>query len=216
MRNESLVFLDTNVCIDRTIANIKEPKIYSEKLNKLKTKINDITNTNLKCKLIISDIVYSELKNEKILTSQVIYFCENVLKYRKNSFKTSRILNATKKSISKCCDKYYIKPEISELIRNSKTNLPNVDKFYLQFSNKLKEITDKKISRLFGWKKERKIQKRPNNMPEESDRLLLCQAIELDKNSENDVGILSNDSDFTEFGSDILKTFNVEIEDSFS
>lgn len=215
MKSESLVFLDTNVCIFRTIANIQEPKIYSEKLNKLKKKINDITNNNSKCKLIISDIVYSELRSGKILTNEVIHFCENVLKYPKNSYKTFAILNATKKSLDKCCNKYYIKSEISELIKDSQNNLVNVDKFYLQFPDRLKEISDRKINYLEGWRRDNKIRQRVNNLPEESDRLLLCQAVELGKHKDEFIGILSNDSDFVNFKEEILRAFNIEIEDCF-
>lgn len=119
MREESFIFIDTNVCIHRTIANIQKPEIYSKKLNKLKRKINNLTNNNFKCKLIISDVVYSELKNEKIITNEVIYFCRKVLKYPKNSHKIFAILNATKKSINKFCNKYYIGKETSKIIENS-------------------------------------------------------------------------------------------------
>lgn len=215
MRKESFVFLDTNVCIHRTIANIKEPKIYSEKLKKLKVKINDITNTNFNCKLIISDIVYSELNSGKIIFNEVNNFCENVLKYPKNNYKTLKILKATEKSLHKHCNKYHIKSETSELIRNYQNNFANVTNFYLQFPDKLRELTNIKIGHLSGWKKTGKIIKRSNNLPEESDRLLLCQAIELEMNSNKCVGILSNDSDFTEFKSDIFKEFKIEVEDSF-
>lgn len=52
-------------------------------------------------------------------------------------------------------------------------------------------------------------------MPEKTDRLLLCQAIELEKNSENFIGILSNDSDFTKFVDEIFGKFGVEVENSF-
>lgn len=215
MRTKSLIFIDTNVCIHRTIANIQKPEIYSKELSELKRKINDLTNNNSKCKLIISDIVYSELKNEKVLTNGVIRFCRDILKHPKNSHRTFAILNAAKKSIDKFCNKYYIDEKISEIIKNSQNNLGNVDKFYLQFPDRLREITRRKIRYLNGWKKKVKIKQRQNNMPERADRMLLCQAIELEKNSMRLVGILSNDSDFTKFIDEIFGKFNIEIEDSF-
>ena len=91
-----------------------------------------------------------------------------------------------------------------------------MNEFYSQFPEKLKKITAKKINHLNGWKKKYKIKQRHNNMPEESDRLLLCQAIELNNNSDARIGILSNDSDFTKFIGEIDEKFNIEIEDPFS
>jgi len=52
-------------------------------------------------------------------------------------------------------------------------------------------------------------------LPEKSDRLLLCQAIELGEHKEESIGVLSNDSDFTEFTNEIFGKFDIEIEDCF-
>ncbi len=215
MKPGNLIFLDTNVCIFRTLANLKNPKINYVGLVELKKKINDITNTNSKCKLIISDIVWSELKSEKILFNEIKKFCKKKLGYTTNSDKTLKVFNAAQKSMDKACNKYSIESEISELIKNSVNNLTEVDKFYLQFPEKLKNITDRKINNLRGWRRDRKIRQRVNNMPEESDRLLLCQAVELGKYKDESIGILSNDSDFTEFITEISKKFSVEVEDCF-
>lgn len=215
MRGGSYVFIDTNVCIFRTIANLREPKIYSERLNGLKRYINDITNTNLGCKLIVSDVVYSELKDGKILTREVVCFCENVLRYPKNSYKILAILNATRKSIEKFCDRNYIESGVDELIKGYYKNVIDVDNFYSRFPERLREITERKVGYLSGWRRGVKERQRKDNFPEMSDRLLLCQAIELGKVESVFVGILSNDSDFTCFKDDIMSEFGVEVEDCF-
>ena len=98
---------------------------------------------------------------------------------------------------------------------NQQNNLVEVNKFYLQFPEKLKEITDRKIGHLKGWRRDNKIRQRINNLPEKSDRLLLCQAIELGEHKEESIGVLSNDSDFTEFTNEIFGKFDIEIEDCF-
>ena len=216
MKPKSLIFLDTNVCIFRTLANLENPKINYVGFVELKKKINDITNTHSKCKLIISDIVWSELKSEKILFNEIKKFCKKKLRYPSNSSKTLKVFNAAKKSMDKACNKYSIESEISELIKDSGNNLVEVDKFYLQFPDRLKEITGRKINYLKGWMRDRKIRQRVNNLPEESDRLLLCQAVELSKYKDESVGILSNDSDFTGFITEISEEFSVEVEDCFS
>ena len=43
---------------------------------------------------------------------------------------------------------------------------------------------------------QRKLKNRPNNLPEESDRFLLAQAIELNNLFNQDICIFSNDNDF--------------------
>ena len=53
--------------------------------------------------------------------------------------------------------------------------------------------------------------KRPNNLPEENDRLLLCQAIEFKDKINSNVGIFTNDSDFLEFKAEIKSDLGIEI-----
>ena len=63
----------------------------------------------------------------------------------------------------------------------------------------------------WGWYWRVKLKHRPKNLPEESDRILLAQAIELNNLFEQDVCIFSNDNDFLEFRSEILDEFGIKI-----
>lgn len=210
LEKESLVICDSNICVYRTLETIK-PKIYNEDLEKTKKLIEEITNNNFKCKIIVTDIAYSEIKDNEILFGCVNEFCVKKLHYRYGDFRTIKIFNQAKKSINKFIDRRLLDEESKNKIKNYKTYLESINQFYLKFPKRLQEITDNKIKFVKPFDKQRKLQQRPNNLPEENDRLILCQAIELKKQQNNPVCIFSNDSDFLEFKEEIKQEFEINI-----
>jgi hypothetical protein len=209
MKKESLILLDTNICIYRTLAYVK-PKIYRDELEKVVNKIDNLTNNNFQCKFVISDLVISELKDEKILFWEIKQFCINKLHLRKE-YESLKIFNQAKKSMNKFILRYAIDSDLCEKIKKYTVHLKDIDKFYLNFSSKLSSLTQLKIKDSNPKQIQIKISQRPNNLPEETDRKLLGQAIEIKKNYHSEVYIFSNDGDFTEFNNDIFKEFGINI-----
>lgn len=201
--------MDTNICIYRTLAYV-QPKIYRDELDKVTNKINSLSNNNFQCKFVISDLVVSELRDDKILFWEISNFCIARLHIR-NRYESLRIFNEAKKSMEKFISKYGIENSLYEKIKEYHLNLDNINQFYLKFPAKLQNLTKLKISNMNPRQKQVKINQRPNNLPEESDRKLLGQAIEIKKIHHSDVYIFSNDGDFTEFIKEIPTEFNVHI-----
>ena len=209
MKKESLILLDTNICIYRTLAFV-EPKIYArEDLDKVKNKIDNLTNNNFKCKCIISNLVISELKSDNILYWEVNKFC--VTKLHMKPYEGLKMLQQVKKSMEKFILKYSIDSDLFEKIKGYDSNSRAIEQFYLKFPYKLYKLTQMKISGLNPKQKQIKINQRPQNLPEEADRKLLGQAIEIDKIHNSEVYIFSNDRDFTEFVEEIPIHFNIGI-----
>ena len=105
MKKESLVICDTNICIFRTLALIK-PEIYNDDLEKAKKLIDDLTNNNFRCKIVLTDITIQELKNNLILFGCVSDFCIKRLHYKYADFRMRKIFSQAKKSIIKFMDRY--------------------------------------------------------------------------------------------------------------
>jgi len=205
----SLIFCDSNICIYRTLSLI-EPKILgADHLEKTSKMIADITNNNLSCKILVSDIVHSEVQNNEILFECINEFCVEKLGWKPHSFKIQQIFNQAKKSIGKFITSRLIGSE--EVIKGYKKHLQEVNNFYFKYPDKLSKVTDNKTKYLKQFDKQRKLTKRPNNLPEENDRLLLCQAIEFKDKINSNVGIFTNDSDFLEFKAEIKSDLGIEI-----
>jgi len=207
----SLIFCDSNICIYRTLSLI-EPKILgADHLEKTSKMIADITNNNLSCKILVSDIVHSEVQNNEILFECINEFCVEKLGWKPHSFKIQQIFNQAKKSIGKFITSRLIGSEEVEKIKGYKKHLQEVNNFYFKYPDKLSKVTDNKTKYLKQFDKQRKLTKRPNNLPEENDRLLLCQAIEFKDKINSNVGIFTNDSDFLEFKAEIKSDLGIEI-----
>ncbi|MBU4086159.1 MAG: hypothetical protein KKB21_01130, partial [Nanoarchaeota archaeon] len=196
-----------NICIYQTLAYV-QPRIYRDELEKVVNKINTLTNNNFQCKFVISDLIISELKDDGILFWEIKNFCVTRL-YK--PYESLRIFGQAKKSIGKFILSYGIKEDLSENIQEYHLNLAAIDQFYLKFPVKLQNLTKLKISDMTPRQKQAKISQRPNDLPEETDRRLLGQAIEIKKIHHSDVYIFSNDGDFTEFSSEIPVEFNINI-----
>jgi len=173
--------------------------------------IADITNNNLSCKILVSDIVHSEVQNNEILFECINEFCVEKLGWKPHSFKIQQIFNQAKKSIGKFITSRLIGSEEVEKIKGYKKHLQEVNNFYFKYPDKLSKVTDNKTKYLKQFDKQRKLTKRPNNLPEENDRLLLCQAIEFKDKINSNVGIFTNDSDFLEFKAEIKSDLGIEI-----
>lgn len=207
----SLIFCDSNICIYRTLSLI-EPKILgADHLDKTSKMIADLTNNNLSCKILVSDIVHSEIQNNEILFECINSFCVEKLGWKPHSFKIYQIFNQAKKSIGKFITSRLIGSEELEKLKGYKKHLQEVNNFYLEYADKLSKITDNKTKYLKQFDKQRKLGQRPNNLPEENDRLLLCQAIEFKDKINSNVGIFTNDSDFLEFRNEIESQFDVKV-----
>ena len=94
-----------------------------------------------------------------------------------------------------------------------KQDLKRINLFYLKYPGRLKKITMRKLSFCHPSKKAGKQAKRPNNLPEKGDRLLLAEAIDLNNNYlvEETICLLTNDSDFTKFKKEIKEEYNLRI-----
>ena len=207
----SLIFCDSNICIYRTLSLI-EPKILgAEHLEKTSKMIADLTNNNLACKIIVSDIVYSEIQDNEILFECINEFCVNKLGWRTNSFKIQQIFLQAKKSIGKFVTNKLINSEDSENIKSYKKHLSDINKFYLKYPERIEKVTENKTKYLKPFDKQKKLKQRPDNLPEENDRLLICQAIEFKQKTSKNVSIFTNDSDFLEFKSEIKSELGIEI-----
>lgn len=210
MEKNTHILVDTNICIDRTLAFI-EPPISDDYLEKLKDKINELTNNNLCCKILISEVIISELKNNLILFREIRDFCIKRLHYGKRSHKILLIQSKAEKSIVKFIEKYSFDEALALLTKSYPGHIQSVKRFYLKYPERLKEITDSKCKGKSTEFKKRKIFQRKQNLPEQGDILLLSHAIELDKKIENRVAVFSRDKDFTTFNGEIASILNIDV-----
>jgi len=210
MEKGSLVFCDTNVCIDRTLAFI-EPQIFNDYLDSVKDAIAKLTNGKDPCKMLLSPVVISELKSNYILLKEIQNFCVKKLRYKRTSYKIMQIKSRAEKSIRKFIEKYSLSQDLIALTKDYGNNKADVENFYLKHPNTLKQITTEKLRGLSPQQKVRKIAQRPSHLPEENDLLLLAHAIELNNKQENPVAIFSRDKDFTKFKAEIPQEFGIQI-----
>lgn len=211
MKKNCFILLDTNICIYRTLAYVEPRILKRELLDKVTDKIDILTNNNLACKIIITTTIINELRNQEILFWEISQFCMNNLHHKSGDYKTLRIFEKAKKSINKFLIKYQIGKELIRILGDSRLDLTEINNFYLNYPEKLNKITQNKVMKLKQFQKDKKLRERPNNLPEENDRILLSEAIKINNSNENDVYIFSNDNDFIEFVEEIKTKFNVKI-----
>lgn len=211
LKPESLVLLDSNICLYRTLALIT-PEIYPRgELEDSCKKIHFITNS-CKSEVKVTDVVLNELSNNQILFSEIYYFWKKKL-HSSRLYKVQEMTRKAEKSISKFFLRYGLDNKTLALISNHKNHMAGIDNFYLAHLAKLKELTQKKITDLDASETKRKLVQRPNNFPEENDRILLSQAIELKAVLNKEVYIFSHDGDFTEFKNEIFSKFSISVID---
>lgn len=215
MEPKSNVICDSNICIFRTLANV-EPKIYIDLLTKTQKFLNDITNTGMECKLIITDTIKTELLNKNdnsyILIKSIQNFCKEKLHWSPYDYRIQKITRNAEKSIIKFVDKKHISKVLLDFDVDYEKELKDINDFYLKYPKKLSEITQKKLSSKSDKEKQWKISQRPNDLPEEPDRKILAETLELKRNFPKvDNCILTNDSDFIEFTNEIRSKFEIQI-----
>lgn len=217
MEKNSKVICDSNICVYRTLAVI-EPKIYFPVLSITQKYLNEITNTGTSCNLLITDTIKTELldKNDEsfILFKSIQNFCVNKLHLGRYDSKIQKIIRNAEKSLTKFVRKNHINNLPISFNVDYDSQIKEIDKFYLQFPERLDEITKKKIN-YQSTENERikKLGQRPNNLPERPDRKILAEAIELKRHfPEVNNCILTNDSDFIEFRNEIKNKFGINIE----
>jgi len=211
LKRETIILCDSNICIYRTLALIEPPIRPRELLDRVLTLIAELTNNNYACKLFITDIVHKELLNNEILFDEVFNFCVRKLHWKKHSYKIQVLSRKAEKSINKLFDKRLLSKEILDKIKNYRLHIPRIDSLYLRYPEKLEKITLDKVRHLKPFDSQRKLKNRPNNLPEESDRALLAQAIELNDLFKQDICVFSNDNDFLEFKDEILNEFGIKV-----
>ena len=211
MKRETIILCDSNICIYRTLALIEPPIRPRDILDKVLTLIAELTNNNYACKIFVTDVVHEELLNNEVLFDEVFNFCVKKLHWKKHSYKIQVLSRKSEKSINKFFEKRHLNRETLDKIKNYGLHIPRINNFYLKHPEKLEKITLDKIRHLKPFDSQRKLKNRQNNLPEESDRFLLAQAIELNDLFKQDICIFSNDNDFLEFKDEILSEFGIKI-----
>lgn len=110
---------------------------------------------------------------------------------------------------------YGISKIITSPLLTTQEDLNKIEDFYRKFPDRLKAITERKISGLNEVDKVKKLMARNNGvLPERSDMYILAQALKLNNsciNGINRIAIFSDDSDFCEFSDEIEKELNIKI-----
>ncbi len=110
---------------------------------------------------------------------------------------------------------YAIKNLFNKPLVISAKELEEVEDFYKKYPDRLKEITERKISSLSESDKTKKLMLRSNGeLPEKSDMYILAQAIKLNNSNIKGIkkiAIFSDDNDFCDFSNEIEERFNVKI-----
>ncbi len=192
---DMVLALDSNVVISRIFYNVGDFIIHQEggfDLEKL-------GNNN---KFIITKSVADEVKKHMDFRLDIIkQTCKNYPKFNYQEITTS-----LKKRYEKIIGKYCCEPvEVSEEL------IDEINKFYLQYLDKLEEILLQKIQGKYVSQKLRKLAQRKSMLPEDGDIRLLAEVITLNKKMDQEVGILTSDKDFTEFVGGIWKEFGVKV-----
>ena len=193
---DKVLVLDSNVVISRIFYDIGDYKIN----NSSNFDLEKLGNNN---SFVITPSTIEEVK--KHLDFQLMFIRKTCRKQER--FNYEEIKNTLEKRFEKVIEKYSIKEEI----KVEEETLEKVKEFYHKHLNKLEEIMLAKIRSKYVSHKLRKLSQRDSLMPEEGDMKLLAEVIELNKTSEKEVGILTEDKDFVEFVGGIEEGFGVEV-----
>ncbi len=191
-----ILALDSNVVISRIFYDVGDYRLGS----KSKYDLEKLEHNN---SFIITKSTVEEV--QKHLDFQLISIkrvCRN-----QERFNYEEIEITLKKRFEKVIETYSLKEEIQvdeEIINRIK-------EFYQKHLNKLEEIMLAKIRSKYVSHKLRKLSQRDSLMPEEGDMTLLAEVIKLDKTSEKEVGILTEDKDFVEFIGSIEDEFGIKV-----
>lgn len=195
---DAVIILDTNIILSKIlwpVGDFKMPQMnteeYEEKLTKLA--VNN--------KFIITPSTCNELKQNLDFTlSKAKDLCE-----KNKKFNYEEISNTLNKRFEEIISKYSVKI-------NVKSDTKEIEQFYSNYLEMLYEITLIKIEHKNLSQKLKKLAQREGLLPEKGDMILLKEAIEILKISENkNVYIISNDKDLYLFNKEINDKFNIKI-----
>jgi hypothetical protein len=189
---DKLLILDSNVVISH-IANNVEGFIFGSETN---FNLEKLGNNN---KFGITPSVFKEVEKhiEFILESR-----KNQIKKYKN-FNYNNIKEKLYDRLEKFKRKYTVEVNCDEGL------IEEVKLFYMDYMDELEQILVSKLNHKSISHKLRKLAQREGLLPEEGDMRLLAETISLSK--DQDVGLLSEDKDFTHFVGPIKERFDVEV-----
>ena len=167
-------------------------KECSELIDKLETENN---------KIIITNSIQNELrKNLDFTLSKAKELCE-----KNNKFNFLNIRTELNKRYEEIIIKHQIKA-------NLKTNdTKEIEQFYSNFLEMLYELTLDKIEHKNLSQKLKKLAQREGLLPEKTDMILLKEAIEIQKFSDNkNIYIISNDKDLYLFNKEIYEKYKIK------
>jgi hypothetical protein len=189
--NKTLL-LDSNIIISQIMYDVDNYRLGNEN----QIKLDKLNSDN---ELIITSSVAKEVKDHiDFKLSMIRKDC-----YKKTEFDYNKIETELKNRAIDVFKQFKI--------LNIKTeSLDKIKEFYSHYLNKLEEILITKIRGKYVSHKLRKLAQRSSLMPEEGDMELLNEAITLKQTGKN-VGILTQDKDFTIFAGCIYEEFGVEV-----
>lgn len=194
----AVLILDTNIVLSKILGPIGEFKMPQMNHKEYEELLDALEKEN---KLIITPSVCLELKKNLDFTLSKA----KDLSLKNTKFNYDEISSVLNKRFEEIISKYGIKI-------NVKSDLKDIEKFYSSFLEMLYEITLDKIEHKSLSQKLRKLAQREGLLPEMGDMILLKEAIEIKKISENkNVYIISNDKDLYLFNKEINEKFEIKV-----
>ena len=194
----AVLILDTNIVLSKILGPIGEFKMPQMNHKEYEELIDALEKEN---KIIITPSVCLELKKNLDFTLSKA----KDLSVKNSKFNYEEISSVLNKRFEEIISKYGIKI-------NVKSDLKEIEKFYSSFLEMLYEITLDKIEHKSLSQKLRKLAQREGLLPEMGDMVLLKEAIEIKKISENkNVYIISNDKDLYLFNKEINEKFEIKV-----
>ena len=190
-----ILILDSNVVISHIFHDVGNYRIrsYPNFDLELLGNYNEFIVTQSTMKEVQEHLDYELVKAKKIC-------------YSKKHLDYEEVEETLKKRFKKLKEKYGC-----EEVKVESSLIKEIEEFYLEYLEKLEEILLSKIRGRYVSHKLRKLAQRRSMLPEEGDITLLAEAITMNKEKDKEVGILSNDKDFTEFTGGIKKEFGVRV-----
>ena len=194
----AVLILDTNIILSKILGPIGEFKMPQMNHLEYEELIETLEKNN---KIIITPSVCLELKKNLDFTLSKA----KDLSLKNTKFNYDEISSVLNKRFEEIISKYCIKI-------NVKSDLKEIESFYSNFLEMLYEITLDKIEHKSLSQKLRKLAQREGLLPEKGDMILLKEAIEIQKISENkNVYIISNDKDLYLFNKEINDKFKIKV-----
>lgn len=194
----AVLILDTNIILSKVLGSVGDFKIPQMNHENYEELIEKLGNKN---KFIITPSICEELKkNLEFTLSKAKDLCE-----KNKKFNYKEISDTLNKRFENIISKYRVKINI-------KSDTKEIENFYSNFLEMLYEITLDKIEHKSLSQKLKKLAQREGLLPEKGDMVLLKEAIEILKISENkNIYIISNDKDLYLFNKEINDKFGIKV-----